>query len=74
VNVIKSSKGWRRPGGLVGVTTAFQDPARWAAFDWLKAAVGVNANAIAAIAAEQISDQRLLVIGVLFLIVISVLI
>jgi hypothetical protein len=35
VNVIKLVKGVK-PGGLVGVTAPFQEPARWAAFDWLK--------------------------------------
>jgi hypothetical protein len=61
VNEIRLVKG-SKPGGLVAATAPFQDPTRWAAFDWLKLAVEVKAIAAAAIAAEQIKVTRLLVI------------
>jgi hypothetical protein len=51
VNVIRLVKG-SKPGGLAGVTVPFQDPARWAAFDWLKLAVEVKTTAAVAIAAR----------------------
>jgi hypothetical protein len=39
-------------GGLAGVTAPFQDPWRWAAFDWLKLAVEVKTITAPAIAAR----------------------
>lgn len=61
VNVIRLVKGVR-PGGLVATTAPFQDPARWAAFDWLKLAVEVMTIAAAAIAVKEIKVKRLLLI------------
>ena len=49
VNVIRVVKG-SKPGGLVGTAAPFQDPTRWAAFDWLKLAVEVKTTAATAVA------------------------